>query len=367
VLVYNTDVLMKDQQLGTCVSPKGVERPCSIVERKADEVKIHYDGWDNLYDEWLQKTSDRLVEAKPIYTPAKISIVIGGGEDTSMPFPLCAKSHCAGMQNNYFGSSSDAEAVSGTQTSADTFSEAFRDAGGKLPLDKITASSSAFGGGIDFMPAPTQCFEMGTWVSSAPGGDTYKVGAETVADIRNAPQPGSQWSADYAAKNNLHLFTDGGMTDDDGIGWAISSGATQIVSFVINSNWVNHFTGGIREQGTMPVGQYFGHYCEESKDSVLEQQEFWPRQTYKDHKFLEYLTYGSLQCTTVHNPLFGIRAGMKVDLIIYYIKTSDVSIGEAKPENYYDYGEVAQEVLGSFPEATGARMDPWSLWNLNSR
>ncbi|CAK0790021.1 unnamed protein product, partial [Prorocentrum cordatum] len=42
------------------VSGTGVERQCTVVDVDAGQVKVHYDGFADDYDEWLPKDSDRI-------------------------------------------------------------------------------------------------------------------------------------------------------------------------------------------------------------------------------------------------------------------------------------------------------------------
>merc|ERR1740121_2048325 len=61
----------------TVMSPKQVERLCTIVEINGDRVKVHYDGFDVFHDEWLPKDSQRIVDQPD--APGKINVVPPAG------------------------------------------------------------------------------------------------------------------------------------------------------------------------------------------------------------------------------------------------------------------------------------------------
>ncbi|CAK0845314.1 unnamed protein product [Prorocentrum cordatum] len=47
------------------VSPSGAKRECTIVDFQGDQVKIHYNGFDQVNDEWLTQFSDRILDGRP--------------------------------------------------------------------------------------------------------------------------------------------------------------------------------------------------------------------------------------------------------------------------------------------------------------
>jgi len=62
---------MEKGQKMAVVTKYGIQQPCTITDTTTDRVKFHYDGFGDQFDEWLDKTSDRIIEVK--------------GEDTSAP------------------------------------------------------------------------------------------------------------------------------------------------------------------------------------------------------------------------------------------------------------------------------------------
>jgi HEAT repeat protein len=42
------------------IGPSGATRTCQVVEQVEDRVKVHYEGFDDRYDEWVFITSDRI-------------------------------------------------------------------------------------------------------------------------------------------------------------------------------------------------------------------------------------------------------------------------------------------------------------------
>ena len=49
----------------TVTSPSRMKRRCTIVMVEGDRVKVHYDGFDPVHDEWLLKDSERISEDQP--------------------------------------------------------------------------------------------------------------------------------------------------------------------------------------------------------------------------------------------------------------------------------------------------------------
>jgi len=53
---------MASGQKITVVTKYGLRHTCTIIDTTKDQVKFHYESFGDQYDEWLPKTSDRIVE-----------------------------------------------------------------------------------------------------------------------------------------------------------------------------------------------------------------------------------------------------------------------------------------------------------------
>jgi len=53
--------MAKGQKFSVCTK-YGLERVCTVVQVTKEQVKFHYEGFGDQYDEWIAKTSDRIVK-----------------------------------------------------------------------------------------------------------------------------------------------------------------------------------------------------------------------------------------------------------------------------------------------------------------
>lgn len=54
---------LKVGHLITVVAPSGQPRRARLIEKANDQVKVHYEGFNEIHDEWLAQTSDRITAA----------------------------------------------------------------------------------------------------------------------------------------------------------------------------------------------------------------------------------------------------------------------------------------------------------------
>jgi hypothetical protein len=77
-------------------SPTKKLRYCTVVERAASKIKIHYVGFDNNHDEWLELGSSRLNFKKyrkyKFVSPAPD--ISGSDEDPGVPLDNAICQHC---------------------------------------------------------------------------------------------------------------------------------------------------------------------------------------------------------------------------------------------------------------------------------
>jgi len=284
-----------------------------------------------------------------IYTPGKFTYLLGSGQK-KMPLPICGDDECFGFQHHYFGNVEDDSFTATSPTLGKLFHEAFTDGAHLLPVARIAASSSAAFGGADLFAVSAsmmsgQCYNLASWTSGAPDGKSYDVATKAKEDALKTGI--TQSAVDKLALSGTGAFIDGGFTDNLGLAWAISSGAT-VATVLMNGATINNLWQlfGHPSQGNAPMRQVsFKIFSTSYQDAEKEWDTFPSLAVPSSSKYLHGIQYGTIQTTTQANKWFNISAGIPITLKLILVNVTDVS--DALFTNYYIYADFVGEVVTS--------------------
>jgi len=283
-----------------------------------------------------------------LYTPGKFTYLLGGGQK-NMPLPVCGNDDCFGFQQHYFGNAEDDTYTATSPTLGKLFREAFTNGAHSLPVARIAASSSAAMGGADLSAVSAsmsgQCYNLATWTSGAPAGKSYEEAAKAKTDAFKTGV--TQSAVDKLALAGTGAFLDGGYTDNLGLAWAVSSGATAATVFMNSANLNNLLQlFGLPGGGLAPMRQVsFKIFSTSYQEAAKEWDTFPSLAVPSSSKYLHGITYGTIQTTTQANKWFNISAGIPVTLKVLFVNVTDVS--DALFTNYYAYADFLGEVVTS--------------------
>jgi len=189
-------------------------------------------------------------------TPARFSISLGDGKAAKAPLPWCDDESCAKRRVQYhyqaqLGPLTTANITAPAPLTQGEFSAyAFDMNAGKLPINSVTAASSAAAGILAMTSSglPPACGLSGSAVeASAVGkGKSFAYAQQFMENERNNIQSGGTFTeADFkkATKMVLQLIADGGLADNTGAMTAVGEGATEVFMLMaINSSYFDMFT-----------------------------------------------------------------------------------------------------------------------------
>jgi len=294
----------------------------------------------------------------PLMVPAKFSMKLGSGINSSAPLPYVASTAISSLEDfDYTGVVipiiDHFSKKSGALDIRDLTGGVLVTGAGKLPVTGVTAASSAFLGVapvagifVDEGLALTDG-DVTPWVSTAPDGAAFKVANELVYGLQSWGGVNKQ-AIDALAQNDVHGVIDAGYTDGTGISHAVQAGADEILA-VLNSNSTNDpfYVEILFKDGPAPVepgssAEIFPVF--ESPVASAVRSDFL--QFHKLHlpsaKYLKTLAVGTLrEAVTADNKFFGISQGRTVTLHIINI-CADLSIGLGV--NFDNYDMLAQEI-----------------------
>jgi len=284
-----------------------------------------------------------------MYTPGKFSYVLGSGQ-SKLALPICGDDSCFGFRRTYYGTAEDDHFTATSPNLGASFDLAFSDSGHLLPVSRIAASSSAAEGGADLLEISGmfsgQCYDLASWISSAPDGKSYEVATKVKHDAFKAG--GTQSTVDKLASSGLGAFMDGGYTDNLGLAWAISSGA-RTATVLMDGTGVNAIENFFQLFGAPQIGvcpmcfTSFDIFTMSYQDAEKEWSTFPSLQVPSSSRWLKAITYGTIQTTTKANKWFNISAGVPITLNLILVNASDVSA--ALFTNYYAYADFVGEIV----------------------
>lgn len=279
----------------------------------------------------------------PAYLPAKFSIKLGSGTNSSAPLSYIALPE-EPIQFNFRGLCLGCSSASSGALYVDMANGSLINSTGAFPVvQTVAASSAVFGSAISgfvFSEIAAQLTaEVAVWIGTK--------GFEAADKLYDTLQ--SHVDADLMSelgKTAFHALIDGGFSDGTGIAQAVSAGASEVV-VVLNSFSTNQpeyvaqlFQGGTVVKPAVPK-ELFPVFQSPSASAV--QTAFTEFETLKLHNssYLKVIAFGKIQATTAENKFFGIQGGRHVTLNIINI-CSELSIGFFA--NFENYGHLVQEV-----------------------
>mmetsp|Transcript_86149 Transcript_86149/g.238782 ORF Transcript_86149/g.238782 Transcript_86149/m.238782 type:complete len:663 (-) Transcript_86149:307-2295(-) len=300
---------------------------------------------DTMYTYSAQNNSEN--SAAAVSLPAKISVIVGGGEDQPSALPFCSASDCAGYAPSYHY---NGESLVADSDFSGFWGTAFEESAGKVSVSASSASSSAFAGATALKHAidgRQGCLELATWTTGADDGESY----EQASELRNKMFQGSlnENLAIRAANAGLQPLIDGGANDLLGVANAVAAGAREVLS--VQDVDVQM---GVDDQGLADLfegGPAPGRVVFRSPSSQSVQQRYRElNRIYakKGSKFLSAIAYGTIPCVTADNPLFGIRGGRSVKLNVLAVETVNITIGAVQQgysfDSFFNYGTLVGEI-----------------------
>jgi len=300
------------------------------------------------------------------FQPARFSIVLGAGTNSSAPLPYMSGSALPLRTRLVYEAQTTVAATTGSMSASsgplggeDLAHGNLERFAGALPVIGAVAASSAFiGSGLMLGPLVAQAesfisAQLTPWVSSAPGGRAFKEADELVGDLRGAGGV-SQEAIERLASAVVRGVIDGGFCDGTGIAEAVAAGADEVV-VLLNSNATNDptYVDILFEGGPKPItpgkpAELFPIFEAPSSSAIRQAFEGFHRlRPSKSAKFLKVLAVGTIQATTAQNRFWGIDRGRKITLHIINIG-SHLRIGLF--EDFNNYNILTQEVATTVME-----------------
>jgi len=238
------------------------------------------------------------------------------------------------------------------------------------------------------------------FASKLTGKDAFQKPRDIMDEIWESGKP-TEKQAKALKEMGAYEITDGGGTDPHGIATAVATGATEIFVVDVVENlisWKCHFNGWLDNElskGTAGVKQFVDAAYEKLSssldektkkgvdnakaavdalgkigtagliDSLLmddvwqlfeEDQEYATKQELDNlltlpvipakSKFLKGIVYGTVEGTTINNKFYGIEAGRKVKVHVFYVKVAS-NMGIGIGQDFNDYGDLVAEVTAT--------------------
>jgi len=295
----------------------------------------------------------------PLLLPAKFSMKLGEGCNSSAPFRYIAGAAVPTLESFEYQASvvpvpmSGPRASSGPVDPVDLADKALVHKTGSLPIWGPVAASSAFiglapvfGADITHLLADLNHADITPWVSRAPGGASFQSASELVADMRK-PFGVSKRSIDALAAGAVHGVIDGGYSDGTGLGQALAEGAEEVL-VVLNSGVTTSpfYLEVLCKDGPNRTDPFFPKELlplfETPASSVNQAWSSFERMTLPiGTKYLTMFVAGTIQMTTIDNKYFGITGGRTVTVHVVHIAAS-LDIGFL--ERYTHFGSLVQEI-----------------------
>jgi len=283
-------------------------------------------------------------EELPVYLPAKFSVRLGSGINSSAPFPYISIPEVP-IQFKFQGLCIGCGSTSSAPTYQDTANGTLISSSGTLPVvQTVAASSAVFGSAIDSFVFSEIAAEISADVAVWLGVEGFHAADELHESVQSHVDG---LAMSQLAGTAFHALIDGGYTDGTGIAQAVSSGASEVV-VVLNSFSINQaeyvlqlFPGGPIVKPGVPKELF--PVFQSPNASVIEAAfaEFQTLKLASGSRFLKVLAIGTIEGTTAENKFFGIAGGSRVTINVINI-CSELSIGFFA--NFDNYGQLVQEV-----------------------
>ncbi|CAK0890261.1 unnamed protein product [Prorocentrum cordatum] len=292
--------------------------------------------------------------------PARFSYSVRSGVELggeSAPMTFCGDPSCFGTSLHYAQGSSGDSAESGPLGTQ--FNLAFETNVSSLPIGPVSAASSAFQWvmGVTGFDATQSCFDLAVWVDGSPNGKAFSGGEEVRAELF-ASGSGSNVTqgADSPAQAGLLALGDGGNLDVTGLVNAVAAGASRVTVLLSTDLTNTSLTHAYRDltnlfprPGNNPVRVICAEPPIDQVEGFVETMKRIPAQP--DTEFLSAVAHGTLECTTVQNPWFGIEAGQRITLDVVSVESVNVTIGLPAAGysfgSFFDYGRFLGEVVAT--------------------
>ncbi|CAE8595985.1 unnamed protein product, partial [Polarella glacialis] len=334
---------------------------------------------------------------QPSWTPAKFSIALGSGTESSSPLPFCVT--CDNMTLSYQHTQSNRPGADLHATSPPLGPmDAYGQNAGRLPLNAVVGSSSAFLGVLlqvgfgdgatskllvgALLWAVDQVFtlppdlrnavekslnslltsDVALWGTSKTDGSAFSEGLSLRQSLVSQNGSATQPLLDQMAQVSLHALADGAVTDNTGIAHAVSAGAATLVAFMDSYDLWGLFAGfspKTHNPVTCPDDPITGVLCPKDfcplctlKFQIFSQayqvaQANFERTAWNlkvadsSAKFLPNIRVGTINATTIENRAFGIAAGQAITLHVVFVD-SPLSMGGY---SYQDYARLVQAIV----------------------
>jgi len=281
-------------------------------------------------------------------TPAKFSVIVGGGRKQKSPLPFCAREDCFNISLSYMSEPSNAQV---STMLSDVYRSAFEEKAGLLPISSTAAAGSAFEGDIAVQTgigAQQGCLALAVWASGAGAGRAF-THANTLRDRLFVPASGpSEGLFEEVARAGLQPLIDGGGADSTGIAIALGAGAKEVLAIVNTgrgsvtlSSLLSIFVGSntaVNDVIASPTaGQVEELYGNFDRIPAL-----------PGSKYLQAVIYGSISCVTAQNDFFGVPGGQNVTLNIISVETDNITLGLIEEgfsyNSFFNFGTLSGEV-----------------------
>lgn len=289
--------------------------------------------------------------------PVRFSVKLGAGEASRAPVNFCSENNinCRTYAPVY---ALDGARVTNNRanTLAVTYAKAFDQSAGKNPVTDASAASSAFFGLNPIIRpeqvGPCEFAALTVWSSHAWDGLTFEVAADFRTRVYDAEELDDMLAFDFQ-NLNINPLVDGGFSGDvTGIVSTMVSGATEILAFAQDSfktftpesapDIANLFRGTPRTGNAVFRSPTF--------NEVIELRNSFPRiPGPKNARYLQAIAYGSIDCLTMRNDLFGVLPGQRIRLNVFALETTNITIGFPTEgfDSVFDYGVLVGEIVSA--------------------
>jgi len=291
----------------------------------------------------------------PLFTPAKFSVVVGGGPESSAPLPFCADGTCSDEFAQYTITGENVLTYSSPPLykTYDDFNKS-----GKLPLAEVIACSSAVEGTKIMYPKKASGkLKSAVWIQDthSTANSFVEFQARLASEVQTAG-PFNQTLLHTIAESGVSVIIDGAYTDNTGIAQAISAGATTVTSMVNNIGDVWKLF--VDEPGPISISDGRIWFQIFDKSPAIAMQDFTNTSTClqtDSMTFLRSLCFGTVRSRTVSNSWMGVEANVDITLnIIAVSETPRVGMWAKGTA----FAHLVQEIAMSVADQSDARVVP---------
>lgn len=362
VLLSSTAQIGPDVQLGSPVQEWAKDKTWLVVHSAlfptgTDKARLFQGDWTIPQASYVALNSSALPEV----LPAKFSIRMGAGVDSSAPHEYVPATAVSGSVQLDFRSEvvpvlDSPHATSAPLDSRDFSGGAMTDSAGKLPVVGVASASSAAAGiapALGLLAGEGLALvdgDLTPWVSNALDGSSFAQGAKLVSKLKtmNGVTGINHWSIKALADAQVHGLIDGGYTDDPGLAQAVAAGADEVL-VLLNSNATNNpfhvammFKDGPAPDDPGASKDLYPVFSSPVGSEVESRFTQFHRLALPSNNFLKQLAVGSIQASTAQNAWFGIEAGRTVTInIINFCSSLGIGVGV----DFTKYDKLIDEIM----------------------